>query len=366
MKKINRELGADILNATSPVNSSKTSEGQSIAQQSDPRDQFDIDEVEHVGGASAEKEHWHQYNVIGRCEYTFPNGRKITGDTVIIPPKMLSNTYDFNQNPRKILGADPTAIARLAEDIRSTKGNNVAVWARLDKHNKVEVIAGYCRRTVVTQEGLPLKVDLYRYEDISFIEAVLMSYDENDKRNELDPLSNAIFMYKLRQMDEYKSLTMDEFGACFKYTRTHASLLVNIGKIPLFITRLLPDRHRWNFESLKIFKNLVSKRYGHTVGRDVEYEENSPGLKSLELALIENKPKTPEATLTLVRSLLGKKDSELEPIKLGDDGRYGSVKYSASGAVTINLNKKFLSEHRDKAEDLVQELVNKISEMSGE
>lgn len=366
MKRPDKSVGADILNATSPVTTNQSKTTPSQPAKVDPRDRFDIDTVEHVGGASAEKEHWHQYNVIGKCEYTFPNGRKITGDTVIIPPKLLSNTYDFKQNPRKILGADPTVIARLSEDLRSTKGNNVAAWARLDKDGKVEVIAGYCRRTVVTQESLPFKVDLYRHEDISFIDAVLMSYDENDKRNDLDVLSNAIFMYQLRQMDEYKDLTMEEFGACFKYTRTHASLLVNIGKIPLFITRLLPDRQKWNLDTLRTFKNLVSKRYGHTVGRDVEYEANSSGLKSLELALIENKPKTPEATLTLIRSLLGKKDSELEPIKLGNDGRYGSVKYSASGAVTINLNKKFLSEHRDGAEDLVQQLVNKITEMAGE
>lgn len=364
MKIPNRSVGVDILNDTSPVISKNKSSSSSNSAKTDPRDRFDIDTVEHVGGASAEREHWHQYNVIGRCEYTFPNGRKIKGDTVIVPPNMHPQTYDFKQNPRKILGADPVAIARLSEDIRSTKGNNVAVWARLDKENKIEVIAGYCRRSVVAQESLPLKVDLYKSEDISFSEAVLMSYDENDKRNELDVLSNAIFMYQLRQMEEYKNLSMEEFGACFKYTRTHASLLVNIGKIPLFVTRILPDRQRWTLESLRTFKNLVSKRYGHAVGRDIEYEENSPDLKSLELALIENKPKTPEATLTLVRSLLGKKDSELEPIKLGSNGKYGSVKYTSTGAVTINLNKRFLSEHRGRAEDLVQDLINKISGMS--
>jgi hypothetical protein len=364
MKIPNSSVGADILNDTSPVISKGKPTESARDKNRDPRDDFDIDVVEHVGGASAEREHWHQYSVIGKCEYTFPSGRKIKGDTVIVPPKMLNRTYDFKQNPRRILGADPVAIARLSEDIRSTKGNNVAVWSRLDKNNDIEVIAGSCRRAVVVQEELPLKVDLYQSEDISFNEAVLMSYDENDKRNELDVLSNAIFMYQLRQMDEYKSLTMEEFGACFKYTRTHVSLLVNIGKIPLFITRILPERQRWTLDSLRTFKNLVSKRYGHVVGRDVEYEKNSPDLKSLELALIENKPKTPEATLTLVRSLLGKKDSDLEPIKLGDDGKYGSVKYASTGAVTINLNKKFLSEHRGRAEDLVQELINKVSEMS--
>lgn len=76
MKIPNRSIGVDILNDTSPVISKNKTTDSSNSEMVDPRDRFDIETVEHVGGASAEREHWHQYNVIGDVSTHFLVGER--------------------------------------------------------------------------------------------------------------------------------------------------------------------------------------------------------------------------------------------------------------------------------------------------
>lgn len=290
--------------------------------------------------------------VHGTKNLRLPDGTFVKCECRLIAGADLAKVSIFSGNPRA--GKDPD-ITSLRSKIAMTGGNIIPVIAKQCKNGGIEVIAGSRRTAAVRAEGLQLLADVI-VEEISDVNAVALSFYENDERNDPDIFDQAAYFSKT--FETYKKANLiqhaDEFAKIFGMSKANMGRYLNIATIPEWLLTLCPRTVKdpggtvTNTWSLRKAVELLKIYNENTVRIDSELE--------FQMKLI--KIDDPEHLIRSLVKVLNKPVSINTKTSLTSSGR--EVGYFEIGK-RKNTFKLFLSE--DAPEEIVNEIKRLINSM---
>lgn len=252
-----------------------------------------------------------------------PSGKHVTSFRVLVDP---NDTRMFEGNPRNNAQRKED-VAQLQALIEQTGGNVVPAWARTLPDGTVQVIAGFRRRLACIQAGCMLLLDMFL--DIDDDDAYFLTKLENSGRIDPDPVAmcqHYASRYDSKSIRD-QGVTMEEFGKQNGISRQKMQSRVSVGRMPKEIFNLIGAHIDWTYKALDELRS------------EIREAQNTDNYSKVIIELSELKSPTPRKVIKVIRDVMNKRQRVRNVLKLGSNGRYGSIEYSGTGSVRVNIAK---------------------------